>query len=780
MLQEKTFSVLTKGMAATEVAGLPPLTVAAPSLSKAAIIGNFPPRLCGIATFTRDTYACLTRALPKATWQVIAMNDPNQTYEYPDSVTHILAQNDMGAYKRLAADLNASGTQVLFVQHEFGIYGGSAGTYLLELLGRVNMPVVTTLHTVLETPNDDQRRVMEGLIRYSSTLITMAEKGADILRRVYGVAPSQIAVIPHGAPFRPLADTNDFKAALGVEGKKTLTTFGLLSPNKGIETVIKALPAVVAQNPDMIYLVVGATHPHLVAHEGEAYRDGLIRMAQDLGVADHVRFINEFMNDDALIDILRATDVYVTPYLTETQITSGTLSYALALGRPVVSTPYWHAQEALADGSGVLCPFNDVDAFARALSDLLQSDEKRAEMSERAYRRALPSRWSEVAKAYVARAEKDMNMTPKTASEVAATAFVNAVIPRPIKQSAREGAPPSWQRLARMSDDCGIFQHGKFRLPDRNHGYCTDDNVRALSLAAKQSGINDPAGRRVALAYTYAAFVNHAWMDEGRFRNFMSYGRDWLDDGGSDDCCARAFESLVDVARSDLPDDLRLWAVELGQRVLPHIGKWDSNRSRAILLKALVGAEGVIGDRHEVLAHIRELSRLLHHAYLDHSQPDHQWFEPQLSYDNARLSEGLILAAHRLKDEVMLSDGLTSLAWVMKRQTCAEKGHFQPVATSHFCLEGQDHPIFDQQPIEVYATIEACMSAWKVTGDILWKTDASRAFAWFTGTNTLGVPLITEDGGCFDGLTPVGPNANQGAESILAYHQSWTALAADL
>ncbi|WKL58391.1 glycosyltransferase family 4 protein [Asticcacaulis sp. ZE23SCel15] len=369
----------------------------APKIRRAAIMGNFPPRMCGLATFTRDMYACLSRALPKAGWRVVAMNDPNGAYDYPDVVTDQIAQNDPEAYRRLAASLNADGIDVMFVQHEFGIFGGPAGEYLIECLERLNMPVVTTLHTVLETPNDDQKRVMAALIRVSSTLITMAERGAKILREVYKVPDAQILVVPHGAPSRPLGDTERFKEVFGVGGQKTLMTFGLLSPNKGIETIIKALPDILDSTPDLSYLIVGATHPHLVASQGEAYRDSLMDMARQLGVEDHIVFVNRFMDDAELIDILQATDIYVTPYLTETQITSGTLSYALALGRPVVSTPYWHAAEALADGVGIICPFEDSAAFAHEISNLLTSDEHRAAMSQRAYDYARPSRWSAVA-----------------------------------------------------------------------------------------------------------------------------------------------------------------------------------------------------------------------------------------------------------------------------------------------------------------------------------------------------------------------------------------------
>lgn len=786
MLQSGNFDVQGEDFTVADMPAAPSAKDVVPGvkISRAAIIGNFPPRQCGLATFTRDMYACLAHALPQAKWNVIAMTDPGGEYEYPAEVTDQIPQDEQKAYRALADKLNGDGTQVMFVQHEFGIYGGPAGAYLLDCLERLKMPVVTTLHTVLENPNADQRRVMERLIRVSATLVTMARKGAEILRRVYSVPESKIAIVPHGAPSRPLKDTGEFKALLNLTGKKVLTTFGLLSPNKGIETIISALPQVVRAHPDTIYLVVGATHPHLIRHEGEAYRDKLKAMARDLGVEDHVRFVNRFINDNDLVDILQATDIYVTPYLTETQITSGTLSYAIALGKPIVSTPYWHAAEALAGGVGSICPFNDSDAFALAICNLLASDKARQAMAMRAYMYGLSSRWSAVAQAYVHRAEADI---VKAQTEVTRTPQMGRISlttqSLTYMTAARKAldVTPSWRAIERMSDDCGIIQHGKYRLQDRNHGYCADDNCRALTLVTRQVE-SEAETHKVDLAYAYAAFVNHAWNeDSGRFRNFMSYGRDWLDDGGSDDCCARCFESLVDTARSELPSDLRNWSVELGSRILPKTARWTSVRSRAVLIRALSRAHGVMGSTRDINDMIAQLAGALHARYKACATSDHMWCEPALAYDNARLSEGLIIGGYFLGDKAMMGDGVASLEWLMRRQSDEDSGHFVPVPTSQFKDDGPSDPLFDQQPLEVLASIEACMTAARLTGDALWKDEALRAFAWFHGGNTLNLSMISEnDGGCFDGLTPIGVNENQGAESILAYHQSWSALKAGL
>ena len=368
---------------------------------RAAILGNFPPRVCGIATFTRDLLAGLSQASTETDWVVVAMNDRTEAYDYPDQVRHVVAQDDANQFITTAEAINRSGAEIAFVQHEFGIFGGPAGEHLLLLLRRLRMPVVVTMHTVLEHPDPDQRRVTDEILANAAAVLVMAEKGAVLLERVYGGRCEMIHVIPHGAPSRPFRPTRPFKARLGFTDRKTLTTFGLLSPNKGLETVIEALPHIAGRHPDVLYLIAGATHPHLLQREGERYREYLVGLVDRLRVSQNVQFINRFVDDDELIALLQATDVYVTPYLTETQITSGTLSYAIALGRPIVSTPYWHAAEALADNLGVLCGFRDGLCFAREIESLLGDDVRREAMSRRTWEAGIRSRWSNVGKAYM-------------------------------------------------------------------------------------------------------------------------------------------------------------------------------------------------------------------------------------------------------------------------------------------------------------------------------------------------------------------------------------------
>ncbi len=724
-----------------------------PAFKRAAMIGNFPPRKCGIATFTRDTFEALRSTLPRTTWSLVAMED-RAGHVYPETVTHVIPQDDIAAYERVANELNLASVECVFVQHEFGIFGGESGAHLLVLLRRLRMPVVVTLHTVLERPSPSQKRVLDEIIRIASAVIVMSEMGADILERVHGAGPQKVHVIPHGAPERPFASTEPFKAPHGLAGHKVIMTFGLLSPNKGIETIIRGLPAVLDRHPDAIYLIAGATHPHLVATAGETYRESLVELARSLGVEDHLRFVNRFLGDDELVDLLQAADLYVTPYLTEAQITSGTLAYAIALGKPVISTPYWHAKEALADGVGVLCPFGDTRAFAREITGLLSDQVKREAMARRAYRAGEPSRWRKVADASI-----DLALACRATHE------------KRTEEAFRNLARPKLDGLIRMSDDCGVYQHSRFGAPDRRHGYCTDDTARALSLLARLAAEGHVDAEAQRLATIYAGFVSHAWNAEaGRFRNFKGYDRRWLDDGGSDDCCARALEALCLVAKHWPEDGLRDWAIDLAREAIRHAGSWESLRSHALVIKAIIFAEGKVIDGDEACRLLQQAGSELMAAARNGRSEGHDWFEECLAYDNARLPEALILAGERLQDPDMLSIGLEMLERVVKLQSTPE-GWFAPVATSCFDKNGAEHALFDQQPIEALATVEACFAAWRATGDTHHCHAARLAFDWFGGRNIHGLALARpEDGICHDGLTVSGLNGNHGAESILSYH----------
>lgn len=732
------------------------------TIRRLALIGNFPPRLCGIATFTFDVHAALTGMFPDLAVDVYAMNDPGAEYDYADDVVCTIRQDELGDYQAAAHRINASGADVVLVQHEYGIFGGSGGSHLLRLLDRIDAPVVVTLHTVLETPDTDQRAVIEALARRSAKLIVMAEKGREILQRVHGVPRDRIAVVPHGAPDRQFTDPETIKPAFGFAGHRVLLTFGLLSPNKGIETVIRAMPAIVARHPDALYVVLGATHPHLVAREGEAYRDGLAALAAELGVAANVRFIDGFLAQDVLLDYLAAADVYVTPYLNEAQITSGTLSYAVALGKPVVATPYWHAAELLADSVGVLVDFGDSAGFAAEIGDLLGDPGRLAAMRRRAWQIGRTTIWPRLADAYLA--------------------ICNAAVDRrPVRllsgrREVRELVAPRLDAVERLSDGCGILQHSIFTVPDRDHGYCVDDNCRALMLMHLIEG--DHAERADELALIYASFVQHAWNGaRGRFRNFMAYDRSWLEAEGSEDSCGRSLWAIGATVARARRSDLRRWALHLFDQVAPHAQMFASPRTLAF---ALIGADAVL-DAHPghgvARALVADFGGRLQTRLAAMRREGWTWFEAVLSYDNARLPEAVIRAGRRIGDAGMVADGLAALRWLDDLQT-NEDGQFRAVGTDSFGREFMPPLPFDQQPVEAWATVDAMALAHEVDGDARWLEAAWRAYRWYLGANDLGVPIASlADGGCFDGLMSDRVNLNQGAESVLSFQFACCAMA---
>ena len=572
------------------------------------------------------------------------------------------------------------------------------------------------------------------------------------------MADDKIVVIPHGAPDRALLDPEPFKEALGVAGHEVLLTFGLLSPNKGIETVIRALPAILKARPTALYLVLGATHPHLFAKEGGRYRQSLQALADSLGVGDRLRLVDAYTDTSQLLNHLHAADIYVTPYLNEAQITSGTLSYAAALGKPIISTPYWHAEELLSAGMGRLAPFGDSKAFSSEIIALLADPEARRALGRRIYEASRSTIWS-------AFAERKLEVI-----EAARTMRRPPVDPRSHARPA-----PSLGALRRLTDSCGIIQHSLFDIPDRRHGYCVDDNARALVLMHRLPGALGPERR--SLATLYAAFVQDAWNpDKGRFRNFMSYERRWLETHGSEDSNGRAAMSIaVSMVESQDPAH-RLWAGSLMGEVLPHLDSISAPRANAFILLGLVGLLKTGWERVRVANMLAAKLKHLRDLLTARDRQGLPWFEDMLSYDNARLAEAVIRVGAALDDARAAALGLKALNWLCRRQT-GLGGHFLPVATADFGRPLESASLFDQQPLEAAATIDACAAAFAVTSDPRWLVEAERAYGWYHGANSLGAAVAAWDGECYDGLTWSGVNHNKGAESVLSFQLATCAMA---
>ncbi len=731
-------------------------------VGRIAFIGNYSPRKCGIATFTSDLLAAVAAEHPESECLSVSMNDIKEGYEYPEVVRFEIEDQDLSSYLRAADFLNISNVDVVCLQHEFGIFGGPAGSHILALVRELRMPVVVTLHTVLREPRTDQRLVMQELIALSTRLVVMSARGRQMLQDIYHAPPAKIDLIHHGIPDVPFVEPDDFKEEFGVSGRMVLFTFGLLSPNKGIEHVLNALPAIVAEFPNVVYMVVGATHPNEFRERGEAYRVGLEILAAKNKVEKNVIFYNSFVDLDTLKDFIGAADIYITPYLNEAQSTSGTLAYTFGSGKPVVSTPYWHAAELLANGQGVLVPFANANAIATEVCALLRDDVRRNTMRDGAYKLGREMVWSNVARLYMRSFElsrlEALSMRRKSLST------------KTLDKRLREAPDVKLDHLSRMTDSTGIFQHAVFSVPNFSEGYCTDDNARAFILAVLLEDLGEDPERVRSLATTYAAFLCYAFdRASGRFHNHLAFDRHWLDQQGSEDCHARALWALgVGVGGSSYRS-FQVMAGQLFVDALPAVQQFSSPRAWAFALigiheylRRLGGDSFVTQTRDSLVARLMDL-------YDRTAAPDWPWFEEELSYDNAKLAHAMILSGRDTGQKAVLERGIETLRWLVRLQT-SEHGHFRPIGSNGFFQRGGSRANFDQQPVEAQAMMSACLEAYRSTSDSWWYEQAQRAFDWFLGWNDLGLELYSpRTGGCRDGLHVDRVNRNQGAESTLAF-----------
>ncbi len=730
-----------------------------------AFIGNYLPRQCGIATFTTDLCEAVAVEHPGATCIALPVNDVESGYAYPSRVRFELVEKDIDSYRRAADFLNINSVDVVSLQFEYGIFGGRAGSHILALLRELRMPIVTTLHTILREPDTHQRRVLEEVAALSDRVVVMSERAATFLREIYRVPQAKIDLIPHGIPDLAFVDPGFHKDLFGVEGKIVLLSFGLLSANKGIENVIAALPAILAKHPNVVYFIVGATHPHVKQQDGETYRLSLQRLAQEKGVEGQVIFYNQFVTLEELVEFIGAADIYVTPYQNPAQIVSGTLAYTLGAGKAVISTPYWYAEEMLADERGVLVPFRDPPALGAQVIDLLDNESKRHAMRKRAYMFGREMIWPQVARRYLesfarARAEK-RNFTPS----------VFAV--KPLDKRPAELPPLKLDHLRRMTDDTGMLQHALFTLPNYREGYTVDDNARALmvSVLANELGHSEVS----EMTSRYLAFICYAFNGETkRFRNFMDYQRNWLEASGSDDSHGRTLCALGTLlGRSNTPG-LQSMAGRLFEQALPAILTTTSPRAWAF---ALIGIHEYLrrydGDRRASQVREELAGRLLT-LYQANRSDEWRWFEKSLSYCNAALPHAFLMCGQSIPNRTINDAALESLTWLADLQRDKTNGgHFVPIGSNGFYKRGGERARFDQQPVEAQAMVSACLEAHRVTGDKNWYKEARRAFDWFLGRNDLDLPIYDPTtGGCRDGLHADRPNENQGAESSLAFLQA--------
>ena len=733
--------------------------------TRIAILGNYLPRKCGIATFTTDLCDAIHDEFGSVELLALPVNDTEDGYRYPERVRFELCEGSLASYQQAADFLNFSNIDLVCVQHEYGIFGGPAGAHVLELLRNLQMPFVTTLHTVLREPNPDQRAVMQEIVTLSDRMIVMSQHSSQILQDVFRVPAERIDLIPHGIPDLPFIDPNFYKDEFGTEGKEVLLTFGLLSPNKGVENVIRALPAILSRHENVIYMVSGITHPHVLRREGEKYRDSLRQLARDLGVEASVMFRNRFVTPQEMVELIGAADIYITPYKHKEQVVSGTLAYALSAGKAVISTPYLHAIELLDEERGVLVPFDDPKAIADRTIELLDNGTARHAMRKRAYLYARDMVWKRVAQKYMNSFERiydERLQNPRATFSARSTSKTLNRLPS-----------LKLDHLHRMTDQTGIVEHAVFAVPNYPEGYTTDDNARALIVAvllediaasAEPASLNDLASRY--LSFLWLAFDPTT----KRFRNCLSYERQWQEPEGSEDSHGRALWGLGTVLGRSRDSGCRGAAGRMFELALPACLEFRSPRACAFALLGLQEyLDSFAGDRAALTASDKLANRLLN-SYRSVRSDNWKWFEDVLAYSNARLPQALIRAGMRSANEEMVSTGLEALGWLVAIQRCETKGHFVPIGSHGFYSKKTERARFDQQPIEACAVVSACLQAYRATGLARWLKDAWSALNWFLGANDLQIALYDPStGGCRDGLHPDRANENQGAESTLSF-----------
>ena len=723
---------------------------------KVVFISSFPPRKCGIATFTSDLIKS-TAAAAKNEFEPLVVAIQSEDQKYDDPVKFEIRQNVKSDYICAADYINFSHVDLVCVQHEFGIFGGEAGAYLSLLLNRLKAPVITTLHTVIDDLNPAYHKALVDVCKASYRVITMNERGVSMLRDIYGIPARKIKLIAHGIPDLPFVDSNYYKHKFKLEDRKTILTFGLLNENKGIELMLKAMPAIVKADPSVIYIVLGMTHPNVLKHEGESYRFSLQQMVKDLNLQEHVIFHNRFVNDQELHNFLCATDIYVTPYMNEKQLTSGTLSFAVGTGKAVVSTPYWAATELLADGRGKLVRFNDSQQIAQAIVEILQNDSLFYSLRRQAYEYGRSRTWPQIGQTYwkLFSAKRLPLRIPAKTKLSAAETISNIEVPE-----------PSLDHLKKLTDDTGLYQHAKFTIPNREFGYCTDDNARAV-IATTKYYAQYPGPQAFPLLDTYLSFIIHSQNSDGSIRNFMNFDRTWRKDEPVSDAFGRVLWAFGTVmAKPPTPAYLSIvkdcFDISIGhvQRQMPR-GMAYSILGMCDYLKQFPGAS-------DIKRQLELAADGLVAQYAENSYPDWHWFEDILAYDNAVLPHALFVTGLAFDNKKYREVAEKTCEFLLANTFTGE--HFSFIGCQGWYERGKTRATFDQQPVEAAGTVMMLRAAYDATQNERFLKLQRKAFDWFLGQNDLHIPLYDfRTKGCNDALTCDGVNTNQGAESTLSF-----------
>jgi len=718
-----------------------------------AFVGTYPPRRCGIATFTCDLATAVAGADAAIRPVILAMDDADSQHDYPKSVRFAIRQGIRGDYARAADFVNYSDVRLVSIQHEYGIYGDHDGAHILDFAARLRKPIVTTLHTVLKAPTDSQRSIIRKLAERGSRFVVMSDLATELLKDTYGVSPEIICTIPHGIPDLPLEEHDSHKARFGVAGRPMLLSFGLLNENKGIETVISALPRLIPMFPDLVYFVVGATHPDVKRRQGEAYRNSLHRLAENLDVSDNVVFRNQFVEHEELCEYLLAADIYIIPYLNEAQITSGTLAYAMGSGTAVVSTPFWHAQELLSEGRGRFFGFGDSGELSAVLESLL-SDEAELRRAQRvAYEYARGMTWPRTGEAYL---------------KLFRSVVSDAITPQPIPRPHRIKSLPELRldHLLRMTDDTGLLQHATYSIPNRRHGYCVDDNARGLLVALLAHRITNSSDTK-RLVTTYLSYLHYSQLDDGRFYNFMDYSHQLEEKPASEDCTGRALWALGTAVQHAPEETFCTFAREMFLKSMNRRLEFGP-RGSALSILGLAAYLEAEPDDTTARAKIAELARDLVARYEKEADDEWRWYEPILHYDNALLPLALFKAHEVAPDETMLRIACESLGFLEK--VCFPSGQLELIGNMGWYPRGGARAVTDEQPIDATAFVLAFRDAYLATHDDHYLRRMRNSFDWFLGANRLGRSLYDfSTAGCHDGIGEYGVNQNQGAESTVSF-----------
>jgi glycosyltransferase involved in cell wall biosynthesis len=730
---------------------------------KIAYISTYPPRECGIATFNQNLMAAIGSNFPKRKdlldgGFVVAVNDSEslQDYEYPKEVKYTIRQNHQKDYIRAANYINTSNVDTCILEHEFGIYGGENGIYILPLLKRLEKPLISILHTVLKDPSYVQKVIIREIAEQSSKIVVMSKRAVEFLVNIYEIPIERIQIIEHGVPDLEEPEDNPVKNLAAFKNHRVLLTFGLLSRNKGLETVVKALPAIVAKHPDVMYVVLGNTHPGVLKHSGEEYRDHLKTLAAQLGVSQHLAFINKFVTDEELINYLTAAEIYVTPYLNEAQITSGTLSYAIGAGAAVVSTPYWHATELLAHNRGRLFDFKDHEQLSLIVNELLGNDKTLQQLKQNAYEYGLHTRYPQIGAEFI-KVAQDACMTYDFGEKVLKNSIVDAeILPK-----------FSLAHISRLTDDTGIVQHAKYGIPNLKEGYCLDDNARALIMALMAYQRNKSA-EALRLLPIYLSYIHYMQTDDGNFRNFLSFSRRYLDEVGSEDSFGRTIWALGYLIGCAPNNSYQEFAMEIFQRSIRHFENLQHIRGKANTIIGICYYLRLHPTDEGMVRILINLTTPLVDAYEKTQSPDWQWFEESMTYDNAILPLALLHSSEITGDEKVKRIALATMRFL--DNLTLSNGYLSPVGNDGWYYRGGTFPTYDQQAIETMAMVLMHFEAYHAFREPEYIEKMFLSYRWFLGENTLRAPLYDhETKGCCDGLLPTGINRNQGAESTLAY-----------